>query len=72
MLSDPAARHQMGKHARKLSLKHTLQHNVDQILAVYDEIVEKRARVLDGSILYARISGKKRTTDTIVAEGRSG
>jgi UDP-glucose:(heptosyl)LPS alpha-1,3-glucosyltransferase len=72
MLSDPAARRQMGERARELSLKHTLRHNVDQILAVYDEIVKKRARVADRSILHARVSGKKRTTDAVAADDRSG
>ncbi|MEE9603104.1 MAG: glycosyltransferase family 4 protein [Thermoguttaceae bacterium] len=71
-LSDPAARHQMGDHARTLALKHTLQHNVDQILTVYDEIVKKRARLSDGSILCTRIPGNKRVTDTLAADNHSG
>ncbi len=41
-LLDPAVRDRMGAAARRLALKHTLADNVDQVLAVYEEVVQAR------------------------------
>ena len=37
-------RREMGQAARRLALQRTLQRNVDEVLAVYDEVIETRAR----------------------------
>jgi UDP-glucose:(heptosyl)LPS alpha-1,3-glucosyltransferase len=42
-LLDPARRAAMGQAARQLALQHTLEHNVDQLLHVYHEQLERRA-----------------------------
>jgi UDP-glucose:(heptosyl)LPS alpha-1,3-glucosyltransferase len=41
-LFDPAVRQRMGRAARRLALKHTLDQNVHQVLAVYEEVVRSR------------------------------
>jgi UDP-glucose:(heptosyl)LPS alpha-1,3-glucosyltransferase len=43
-LLDPAVRQCMGAAARALALEHTLSHNVSRIVAVYDEIAQRRRR----------------------------
>ncbi len=41
-LCDADTRRRMGGAARRLAMKHTLQRNVDQVLAVYEEVVRSR------------------------------
>ncbi len=43
-LLDRDARQRMGEAARKLALKHTLDHNCDQILSIYEQIAGRRLR----------------------------
>ena len=45
LLVDPTVRRRMGRSARQLMLKHTMDHNCDQIEAVYGEVVELRSKV---------------------------
>lgn len=42
-LLDPARRAAMGQAARRLALQHTLAHNVEQLLRVYEEQLDRRA-----------------------------
>ncbi len=44
-LFDQDVRRRMGEAARRLALKHTLEHNVDQMLAVYEESLQERSVV---------------------------
>lgn len=41
-LLDPAVRLQMGCAARRLALEHTLDRNVNEVLAIYDEVTRNR------------------------------
>jgi UDP-glucose:(heptosyl)LPS alpha-1,3-glucosyltransferase len=41
-LVDPAARQSLGRAARQTAVKHTFDTNVDRVLAVYEESMEKR------------------------------
>ena len=43
-LLDRDARQRMGDAARKLALKHTLDHNCDQILSIYEQIAGRKLR----------------------------
>jgi len=43
-LLDPRTRHAMGEAARALALRHTFEHNVDDLLAVYGETVQAQRR----------------------------
>ncbi len=43
-LFDPAVRERMGRAARRLAEKHTFSHNVDQVLAVYEEVLMRDVR----------------------------
>jgi UDP-glucose:(heptosyl)LPS alpha-1,3-glucosyltransferase len=49
-LLDPDRRRRMGEAARRLALQHTLARNVDQLLAVYHEILDARACSAIGAI----------------------
>lgn len=42
-LLDSSLRRRMGEAARELSLQHTLQHNCDQFIDLYHEIIERRS-----------------------------
>ncbi len=42
LLFDASARNRMGEAARRLALQHTLQRNVNEVLAVYEEVVRNR------------------------------
>jgi UDP-glucose:(heptosyl)LPS alpha-1,3-glucosyltransferase len=44
LMSDGSLRQRMGKAARQTALQHTFQRNVEEILAVYEEIVAGRRR----------------------------
>jgi UDP-glucose:(heptosyl)LPS alpha-1,3-glucosyltransferase len=41
VLLDASRRQEMGAHARQTALRHTLKHNVEEILAVYDEVIAR-------------------------------
>ena len=43
-LLDANVRQRMGAAARKLALKHTLDHNCDQIVAIYEQIAGRKLR----------------------------
>jgi UDP-glucose:(heptosyl)LPS alpha-1,3-glucosyltransferase len=43
-LLEPHVRQRMGEAARKLALKHTLDHNCDQIMAIYQQIAGRKLR----------------------------
>ncbi|MFH1923203.1 MAG: glycosyltransferase family 4 protein, partial [Planctomycetota bacterium] len=39
---DPSVRIRMGRAARRLAMEHTLERNVNEVLAVYEEVVRRR------------------------------
>jgi UDP-glucose:(heptosyl)LPS alpha-1,3-glucosyltransferase len=44
---DPDTRKRMGSAARRLAVKHTFQHNFDEIIAIYQQIKEDKRRYLE-------------------------
>jgi UDP-glucose:(heptosyl)LPS alpha-1,3-glucosyltransferase len=56
-LTDPAARRMIGEAARRTALQHTFDKNVSNILVLYEEVMENRARLAGGpSIWEGRVS----------------
>jgi len=48
---DPTVRTRMGRAARRLAMEHTLERNVNEVLAVYEEVVRRRnAREREGML----------------------
>jgi len=43
-LLEPAWRRRMGRAARKLAIKHTFKQNIDELVAVYEEVCQSRRR----------------------------
>ena len=56
ILLDESLREKMGHAARQMALKHTLDRNVDEILAVYEEIVDARRGVPESAAFSFRES----------------
>ncbi len=52
-LLDPAARSAIGAAARKTAMRHTFEENVDDILALYQEVVHRRVRRVDGAVVWS-------------------
>lgn len=68
---DPSVRHRMGMAARKTTLAHSFDRNVDQIIAVYQEIVERRGGLPhDHRVWAARISLTQQETTPATRERR--
>jgi len=61
-LFDPTRRLAMGRAARRLALAHSLDHNVDEVLAVYEEVIASRGRADRGKMLAARFPFVCRTS----------
>jgi UDP-glucose:(heptosyl)LPS alpha-1,3-glucosyltransferase len=52
---DPATRRRMGQAARRLALEHTLERNVNEVLAVYEEVIRRRdAKRREATLLASR------------------
>ena len=58
ILLDDSARRRLGEAARATILQHSFQRNVDQILEIYQEILDRRGGLPHGyQVLEARIGG---------------
>jgi len=60
---DPAERERMGRAARRLALEHTLERNVDEVLAVYEEVIRRREARRRAAVALARKPFVVRRTD---------
>ncbi len=54
-LLDPAARRAVGDAARRVTMTNTFDRNVDNILALYEEVVRRRERLLAGQVWTDRV-----------------
>lgn len=63
---DSSRRLAMGRAARRLALKHSLDHNVDEVLAVYEEVIASRRRADREKMLAARFPFVCRTSGSPV------
>ena len=69
-LFDPAVRRRMGQAARRLALEHTLERNVNEVLAVYEEVVRRRAAREREAMLLAQRPFMVRKTNVAIVPGR--
>jgi UDP-glucose:(heptosyl)LPS alpha-1,3-glucosyltransferase len=51
---DPAVRERMGRAARRLAFEHTLERNVNEVLAVYEEVVRRREAGRHQAVLFTQ------------------
>jgi UDP-glucose:(heptosyl)LPS alpha-1,3-glucosyltransferase len=69
-LLDAPLRRRMGAAARQTALRHTFEHNVDQVLEVYQEVLDRRARLAsEYSVWTARVSDGGRAGPLVRAKG---
>jgi len=65
-LQDASLRQRMGRAARTLALEHTLKHNVDEVLDVYEDVASK-GPALPGPVLSERLPFVCRRTGAAAA-----
>jgi hypothetical protein len=71
-LLDNSLRRGMGEAARRLALQRSLERNVDEVLAVYDEVMRTRAREQRRRLRRARLPFVVRRTGALQGAGQAG
>jgi len=66
----PSVRERMGRAARRLALEHTLERNVNEVLAVYEEVIRRRDAQQRRAALLAQRPFVVRRTDAATVPGR--
>ncbi|MEA1951982.1 MAG: glycosyltransferase family 4 protein [Planctomycetota bacterium] len=65
-LLDDDRREAMGRAARRLARRHSFERNVDEMVAVYEEILRERRRAPDATPIVAPDGGPIGATDTLI------
>jgi len=68
-LQDASLRDRMGRAARELAIEHTLQHNVDEMLEVYEEVARTRPAAAAASMPPDQLPFVYRTTGAAATQG---
>ena len=66
---DPSVRERMGRAARRLALEHSFERNVNEVLAVYEAVVQARHGEAAGTTRRDRLPFVCRRTGTVPAPG---